>query len=76
MCVLYFMRKGLRTKRSSENVLYAESFGQKCKVHFKDGEVLEYSYRLNIFFKRVAGGGVWGGDGFYLVLPQKHLFTS
>jgi DNA-binding LytR/AlgR family response regulator len=47
-----FKKKGLSISRLAEDVLYVKSCGKKCCIHFKDGEIIEYSYRLNIFQKK------------------------
>ena len=60
-------RKGLSISRMTENLLYATSFGQKCVLHFKDGEKLEYNYRLSIFQHRTSGEGLFRVHRFYLL---------
>lgn len=63
----HLKRKGLSISRMTENLLYARSKGQKCVLHFKDGEELEYNYRLNIFQDRTSGSGLFRVHRYYLL---------
>jgi hypothetical protein len=56
MCFpIHLKRKGLSICRLAEDVLYVRSCGQKCCIHFKNGEIIEYSYRLSVFEKKYDG---------------------
>ena len=63
----HIKRKGLSISRMTEKLLYAKSSGQKCLLHFKDGEVLEYNYRLNVFQKKVSAEGFFRVHRYFLL---------
>ena len=65
--IFHLKRKGLSISRMTENLLYAKSFGQKCLLHFKDQEILEYNYRLSIFEHRTSGEGLFRIHRYYLL---------
>lgn len=44
---------GFPFQKDGADVLWAKAMGQKCFLHFEDGNELEWSYPLNAFHKKV-----------------------
>jgi len=73
--IFHLKRKGLSISRMTENLLYAtsrasaqkNSHRQKCFLHFADGEILEYNYRLSIFEGKISGEGFFRVHRYYFL---------